>query len=371
MDDASELQRTSRDPAWLREAMQRWLAGRLPPGSDVSVGELRPTSANGMSSETLLFDASWNDGADRRRQERLVARVAPDARDVPVFPSYDLTRQYRLIGLVGKLTDVPVPDLWWNEEGTDALGSPFFVMSRVEGVVPPDVMPYNFGDSWLHDASPQDQRRLQDSTIRALAGIHELDAADPRFTFLAFDEPGTTRLAQHLAHTRRWYEFCAAQGGRSAVIEQALAWLEEHMPAEGISVVCWGDCRIGNVMYRDFDPVAIFDWEMAGLGPRELELAWIIYAHRVFEDLASDLGVGGMPDFLRREDVVETYESLTGHTARNLEWYLAYACLQYGIVFLRTGHRSVHFGQRPPPGHVDELIMNRAAIERMLAGTYW
>jgi hypothetical protein len=42
-----------------------------------------------MSSETLLFDAEWaRDGA--RGPQRLVARMAPDTADVPVFPSYDL-----------------------------------------------------------------------------------------------------------------------------------------------------------------------------------------------------------------------------------------------------------------------------------------
>ena len=59
----------------------------------------------------------------------------------------------------------------------------------------------------------------------------------------------------------------------------------EHWPAdEGPTVLSWGDSRIGNVMYRDFEPVAVLDWEMAGLGPREVDVGWFIYAHRVFEE---------------------------------------------------------------------------------------
>ena len=37
----------------------------------------------------------------------------------------------------------------------------------------------------------------------------------------------------------------------------------------------------------------------------------------------------------------------------------------------RTGARSVHFGEITHPTTVDDLIMNRDALERMLAGTYW
>ena len=31
--------------------------------------------------------------------------------------------------------------------------------------------------------------------------------------------------------------------------------------------------RIGNVMYKDFEPVGVLDWEMAALGPREMDIA--------------------------------------------------------------------------------------------------
>ncbi|MGH9249098.1 MAG: phosphotransferase family protein, partial [Acidimicrobiales bacterium] len=56
---------------------------------------------------------------------------------------------------------------------------------------------------------------------------------------------------------------------------------------------------------------------------------------------------------------------------RDLEFYGSYAAIQYGIVFLRTGHRQVHFGEADEPDDVDDLVMNREPLERMLAGSYW
>jgi aminoglycoside phosphotransferase (APT) family kinase protein len=107
-DAPSEMQRSSRDLGELRLQLESWLAGRLPAGASPSVGELHNTSANGMSSETILFTASWTeDGA--ARTEELVARIAPDVRDVPVFPSYDLDQQFHAMRLAGELSDVPVP----------------------------------------------------------------------------------------------------------------------------------------------------------------------------------------------------------------------------------------------------------------------
>jgi aminoglycoside phosphotransferase (APT) family kinase protein len=358
------MTRSSRDPDLVRAALEAWLATKVGPDGDAEITELHATSANGMSSETLLFDARW--GGEERH---LVARVAPAAEDVPVFPTYDLTRQHTVIDLVGRHTAVPTPPLWWNEPDPSVLGTPFFVMSRVDGEVPPDVLPYTFGDNWLFDATPEQQRTLQDATVEALAGIHALSASDERFAFLGFDDlPGATPLARHLENTRRWYEFCVAGNERSPLLERALTWLADELPGdEGDAVVCWGDARIGNVIYDDFRPAAILDWEMAGVGPRELELGWITYSHQVFEELAAKLGGPGMPHFLRWDDVVTTYERASGHTPRDPRWFLAYAAVQYGIVFLRTGQRAIHFGENPPPDHVDDLLLNRDSIERLIS----
>ena len=64
-----------------------WSAGSpgACPRAAPRITELQPTSANGMSNETLLLTACWREGGEPR-QERLAARLAPDPGDVPVFP---------------------------------------------------------------------------------------------------------------------------------------------------------------------------------------------------------------------------------------------------------------------------------------------
>src|SRR4029453_11152773 len=163
----------------------------------------------------------------------LVARLAPDAHDVPVFPSYDLPGQFEAIRLVGEHTHVPVPPVGGGGPAPAALGAPFFVMSRVDGRVPPDVMPYSFGDNWLHDADPADQRHLQDATVDVLARLHAVGDPERRFGFLVPDAPGDTPLRRRVALTRAWYDFAAADGFRSPLVERALARLGQPLPAPG------------------------------------------------------------------------------------------------------------------------------------------
>ena len=105
--------------------------------------------------------------------------------------------------------------------------------------------------------------------------------------------------------------------------------------------------------------------------PREIDLAWLIYGHRIFQDMSSVFEVPGVPTFLQRDEVAAYYEQQTGHTPRDLDFYITYSAIQYAIVFLRTGARSAHFGESVLPADIDELIFNREPLEHMLAGNYW
>lgn len=365
-----KLQRSSRDPSTLADRLSSWLATQLPEGAAPTVVVHAGADANGMSSETLPLDVTWSEGGEQR-VGRFVARVAPAAEDFPVFPDYALGDQYDAMRLVGELTDVPVPVVRWMEPTGEVLGTPFFLMDRVEGVVPQDVLPYNFGDNWLHDASPEQQRSLQDATVGVLARLHAIPEATATFAFLdpaRHGHQGATPLARNLARTKAWYDFAVPDIGRSAVTERGLAWLEEHLPEQqGDAVLCWGDSRIGNVLFQDFAPVAVLDWEMATVGPRELDLSWMVFAHMVFESITGALELPGMPHFLREEDVVATYRQLTGVEVGDLHWYHVYNAVQWCIVFLRTGARQIHFGEIERPQDPDALMHHKPLLDRLLA----
>jgi aminoglycoside phosphotransferase (APT) family kinase protein len=372
--EGAEIRRTSRDLEHLRFALQTWLASKLPAGANPQISQLTTSAATGMSSETVLFPAVWQDGHDVHTED-LVCRIAPNPDDVPVFPTYDMKGQFEVIRRVSELTSVPVPNVRWLEEDTSVLGTPFFVMDRVNGAPPPDNPPYTFGNNWLANATVEQRRSMQQDTVDVLAELHAIDDAENRFGFLFTPSElaaGPTPLHRKVARTRRWYDWSVELGVRSDLVERGFAWLADNWPKDpGETVLSWGDSRVGNVLYADFKPAAVLDWEMAAVCPREVDLGWLIYAHAIFQDMSRAFEMPGVPDFLRRDDVAGYYEKATGHTPRDLDFYTCYSALQYAIVFLRTGARSAHFGEMSMPEDVDELIFNREPLERMLAGTYW
>ncbi len=369
VEPAPRPQTSTRDRQELRRRLADWFRQNLPPGAAPEVSELGGPSATGMSSETLLFEVSWREDGGSVT-ESCAARLRPEPTAMPVFPSYDLERQFRVMQLAGQRTEVPVPRTLWFEPSEEHLGSPFFVMERVEGVVPPDIMPYPFG-SWLSEASREDQARLQRNSVRVLADLHAMAASRAELAFLESDAPGDTDLRKHVNEQVAYYEW-VAEGVRHPLIERAFRWLGDHWPADpSPTVVSWGDSRIGNIIFRDFEPVAVLDWEMAGLGPREIDLGWFVFLHRFFQDIAESAGLPGMPHFLRLDDVAATYEELSGHSPRYLEFYTMYAALRHAIVMSRVTRRAIHFGEATMPDDPDDLISHRQILEAMLAGSYW
>jgi aminoglycoside phosphotransferase (APT) family kinase protein len=343
-------------PPWRREthdvalALVRWAAASdRGPVTDVYA------PASGMANETVLF---------RLAGEPLVARLAPGpGSPFPTFPNYDLDYQRRVMELVQQRTAQPVPKVVHLEKSDEWLGAPFLLLEAVEGVVPGDNPPYVFG-GWLAEATEQERRLLEESSIRVLVDLHTIE--DQGATeFLRRSGDGETPLARELAFQRAYYEW-ANEGTSVPALEHAFEVLAETMPATGYTCLNWGDSRIGNIIYRDFAPAAVLDWEMATVGPAEVDLGWMVFFHAFFQGIADQYGAPGIPELFVRERVVATYESLAGRRLLDLAWFEALAALRFGIISVRTSLRSIAFGLQEAPKHPDDLVMHAPQLQRLL-----
>lgn len=356
-----------RDLPTVAEQIAGWLPVMLGSDGPVTVSDVHSPEGAGMSTVTVLFTATWS-ARGEQHTERLVARLAPDLSSFPVFPQYDLQMQHDVISAVGRLSDVPVPQMLGIEPTGSVADVPFLVMKAVEGRTPADNPPYVFV-GWLFDAEPAERRALQDATVSVLAGIHDIEVSPTDFAALI---PDGDPLRAHVASTRAYYEWtCADDGVRIPVLERAFAWLDENWPAtNGDPVLSWGDARPGNIIFDGFAPAAVLDWEMAAIAPREVDLGWLVFLHRFFQDIATMFNFPGVPDFCRRDDIVTTYEAVTGYTVRDLDWFVVYAALRQGVVMARIKRRMIHFGEEQPPANPDEYVMHHASLTRLLDGTY-
>jgi aminoglycoside phosphotransferase (APT) family kinase protein len=324
------------DPQTAERQLTAWLQAKLPATPDLAVINAVVPPDAGLSTETILFDAVWREGGDRRTRS-LVARVEPtgDA----VFPSYDLAAEYRVIRTLGEHTSVPVPDVLWHEPDASVLGAPFLVMERLPGRVPSDDPPFTAA-GWVLELSPEQRATMYDDSLRVLAEIHAVDWRALELGFL-----GQDGLAGHIAYWQETYEW-AAPGGGNPTIEAAFEWVLAERPTEPEPLVLnWGDARPGNILYTDELSISgVLDWEMVSLGSPGLELGWWLFLLRHHTE-----GIGApLPDgFPSREQTIARYEELSGNPVANVNFYEVFAALRLAILMHRAGDLMISAGLLP------------------------
>ncbi len=346
-----------RDPGLTCSLLAAWLRGRLPRAEHLAVSGLRTPTLSGFSSETLLFDAEWvEDGARTRRP--LVARVAPTA--YRLFPEARFEDHCRVLGILDRETDIPVPPVRWYEPAAGPLGGPFVVIDHVDGQVPSDSPTYHT-EGWVVDAAPADRARLWWASLEVLARIHLLDVGALGLGFVDRPEYGRTGIDQQLGYYERFVPWAGIAD--LPVTRAALQWLRREQPDETLAPrLLWGDARLGNVIFRDFEPRAVLDWEMVTLGQPEVDLAWFLYFDRHHSEGSGAVRLTGFPD---REETVARYERLLDRPMRHLDYYEVFAALRFAVIMARLGHLFVEFGMLPPGS--DFATDNTAT--RLLAAT--
>lgn len=329
-----------RDLERTREQLLRWLHRRLPRASGLSLSPLTGPAATGFSNDTLLFDLAWSEDG-RPVSRALVCRLQPSG--LGVFPRYDVAQQYRVMAALHG-TGVPVPAMLWLEPDPEPLGSPFFVMERIEGRIPTDTPPYHSG-GWVGEVAPAERRALWESAVDVLAAIHRQDPAVLGLDFLDAPPPGSDTVSWQLEHWSRYYDWVVG-GARQPTLDAALAWLRERRPPDpGTPRLCWGDARIGNMIFREGRCVAVLDWEMATLGPPEMDLGWFLYMDRHHSEGVGAPRLAGFPE---RAATVARWEARLGREARDLAWWEAFAAFRFAAILARVAAQMTAAGVLPP-----------------------
>jgi aminoglycoside phosphotransferase (APT) family kinase protein len=347
-----------RDLELTRARLEQWLACQLPSASGVAISEVGGPSNTGFSSDTLLFDAEWNE-VSGSRHERLVARLEPSG--FTVFPRYDIAEQYRVLQILND-TDVPVPRVRWLEEDTRVVGAPFYVMERLEGRVPSDNPPYH-ASGWLTELAPEEREALWWSGLEAMARIHRLDWKALGFGFLV--PPGQTETP--LERQLRYYDAFIAWGmqeDRYPLLGRARKWLYAQRPADEPEALCWGDSRLGNQIFDGPRCAGVLDWEMVRIGNPVQDLAWWLALDRCFSEGLGLERLSGLPG---RDATVARWEALVGRPARHLDYYEVLALYKFTAIMARVLLQLKHYEVFPPDSEMDVDNLASVTLERALA----
>jgi aminoglycoside phosphotransferase (APT) family kinase protein len=266
------------DPGFDTDTLARYLRDALPEAH----GDMRLERVAGGQSNPTFFVSF--------ERARYVLRKPPAAQGLAPG-AHAVDREYRVLRALAD-SDVPVPNALLFHADPALIGTPFYVMERLDGRILP----------WLRSpgVEPAQRRAMILEMVDTLARLHRVDW---RAVGLAdFGKPGGFFRRQLERLARQWQ---ALPRSGSPDAQRLIGWLFANVPDDDTTTLAHGDFRIGNLMFHPGEPrvIGVLDWELATLGHPLSDLAYLVLAWRMdagdFDGLRGlDLAALGIPEEL-------------------------------------------------------------------------
>jgi aminoglycoside phosphotransferase (APT) family kinase protein len=253
----------------------------------------------------------------------LILRRPPSG---PLLPSaHDMGRETRIQRALAA-TPVPVPEIIMQEQTSQVIGAPFYVMAKVPGHVIRDELPEGYAET------EQERRGIAEALIDTLAELHSVDP--DRVGLGDFGRP-VGFLARQLRRWRSQWE--ASRTAEVAPVDLLGRELEARLPQSPDSTIVHGDFRLDNCLMDPADPAvvaAVLDWELATVGDPLTDLGLLLFYWREAGERQHLLAptVSVLPGFPDRAQLVERYADATGRDVDHIGYYEAFAHFKAAVI---------------------------------------
>jgi len=289
------------------KSVERFLAAELGIDGPVRVEPVR----GGQSNPTWYVTAG---------ERRLVLRQQPFGELLP--SAHALDREFRVLSAL-QGSGVPVPRVLRYSEDRSVVGTPFYLMDRIDGRV--------FHAAKLEGVRSQERREMYRSAAQTLAKLHRVD----------WEAAGLSDYGKHgdyfARQVRRWSRQWEASRARDIPeLERLIPWLDQHVPPQEETTICHGDYRFGNLMFAPSAPevCAVLDWELSTLGDPLADLGYLCMLYRVGSSN------GGIADLDREglgipseDELVADYNQAAGRERKLLPFHVAFAFFRFAVIF--------------------------------------
>ncbi|MBZ8134510.1 phosphotransferase family protein [Afifella sp. IM 167] len=257
-----------------------------------------------------------------------ILRKPPRGNNLP--GAHQVDREYRVMAALAG-SGVPVPEMIRLEEDETFLGTSFYLMEWLDGVVE--------HDSRLPERSPADRGAIYADKAKVLASLH---GADWRAAGLeGFGKEGNFFSRQIYRWTKQWE---ASKTREDPVIDELARWLKENNAEDDTLSIVHGDYRIGNLMLDRQAPriIGVLDWELSTLGHPLADLAhavsvWFVKPEEYGGLFGCDLEALGIPGHRAFE---AAYLEAAGAPRGLSAFHYAFALFRFAVIFEGIASRA-------------------------------
>jgi aminoglycoside phosphotransferase (APT) family kinase protein len=262
--------------------------------------------------------------------------------------AHDMLREARVMAAL-KPHYPFVPAILATCSDNSVLGSDFYVMERLRGIILRRDLPADLG---LDEAGV---RQLCFDFINRLVELHQVDPSQPDVAAIGKGEGYIAR--QVTGWSGRWRQALTAETDPA---EDVMAWLAQMQPP-GETAICviHNDYRFDNVVLdpaHPLDIIGVLDWEMTTLGDPMMDLGGsLAYWVQADDDPmfhSTRRQPSHVPGMLTRREVVAYYGEHSGWRVDNFDFYEVFGLFRLMVIVQQIYRRFV-LGQTTNPRFAD------------------
>jgi aminoglycoside phosphotransferase (APT) family kinase protein len=252
--------------------------------------------------------------------------------------AHDMGREYRILeALRPAFPYCPEPLAYTEDESI--IGSPFYVMERIKGIILRKNLPEGLS------FRPAEARRLCETLVEVFVELHRID----------YKKVGLEGFGRPEGYVRRqvegWSErYRAARTPDAPDYERVMAWLHEKMPPETPLVsVLHNDYRFDNVVLDPQNPlriIGVLDWEMATIGDPLMDLGGALAYWVNRDDPPNMQAIRVVPThgegMFTRDEFIRRYAELMGIPLERGDFYYCFGLFRLAVIAQQIYYRFSH-----------------------------
>ena len=236
-------------------SLNKWVSENLPEhGNVLSIKQF----VGGQSNPTFVLSFLKN--------KKLILRKKPPGKLLP--SAHAIEREYRIQKSLEE-TKVPCPKMIKICENEKIIGTPFYLMTLVEGRVFENILDIN-------EIKGRNLYYLE--LVKMLAELHNIKYNDLKLE--DFGKVGNYVSRQISRWENQWH---LSKQRELEEMQKIVDWLNNNIPNYEETTIVHGDYRIGNTICDNNGYLikGVLDWELSTLGHPFADLGYFLYAHYI------------------------------------------------------------------------------------------
>ena len=240
---------------------------------------------------------------------------------------HDMQREFKVQKALQN-TFRKVPKMYGYSNDETILGSEFYVMQKVEGII------LNFKEAKSRNLTPESYKMVADTWLETMVDLHAIDYKAIDLQDLGKPEGYVERQVNNWGK-----QYLKAKTDDVPEAKKVMTWMQEHQPKTYDYCLIHNDYKYDNVVFADDSWTkinAVLDWEMATLGDPFMDLGtslgyWTVASDADFikQGIPSPTIFEGNP---KRSEIATLYKLRSGRNTENMVFYYVFGLFKIAVI---------------------------------------